>query len=127
MAAYLSGAWLDQPTDPLAEALAPTGATVAIGRIISGAPDGEARFTAVVADGSVSYRAGVDDSVDVTFTDTYANAVAQLRGDLRPNAAFMRGQTKVTGPTGTLLEVLAAGSLPDYEQRRAQALEAAEL
>ncbi|WP_426573300.1 SCP2 sterol-binding domain-containing protein [Aquihabitans sp. McL0605] len=119
MAAYLSADWAAAPSDAAAEAYATTGATLSIGRIVSGAPDGEVRFTAKVADGAVSYEPGVDDAVDVTFTDTYPNALAIVQGELDPNAAFMRGQTKVTGSTGRLLDVLAATGTERYEQVRA--------
>lgn len=118
MTAYLDSGWLASPTDPAAEALGATGTTLSIGRIITGAPDGEARFTARVASGEVTYEAGVPDDVDVTFTDTYANALAVLRGDLDPNASFMRGQTKVTGSTNLLLEVLAATKTERYLELR---------
>jgi predicted lipid carrier protein YhbT len=127
MAAYLSDAWLDQPLDPAAEALAATGGTLTIGRIVSGAPDGEARFTATVADGAVTYQRGLDDSADVTLTDTYANAVAIVRGDLDPNAAFMRGHTKVTGATGQLLDLFSATKSDRFEQARAELLGSVDL
>lgn len=126
MAAYLSEAWLESPIDPAAEALAATGATLIIGRIVSGAPDGEARFTATVADGAVVYSAGVDDA-QVTLTDTYANAVALLRGEADANALFMRGQTKVTGATGQLLDLFAATKTEAFDQARAGALADAEI
>lgn len=125
--AYLDQAWLDAPVDPVAEAAAAAGLELAIGRIVLKAPDGEARFTAHVGGGAVRYEAGVDDSVDVTFTDTYENAKALLRGELDPNAAFMRGQTKVTGPTSRLLAVLAATTSDRYETARRSAAEAAGL
>lgn len=119
MSEYLSQEWLENPRDPVAEAFAAFGASLRIGRIVSKAPDGEARFTAVVADGMVIYQPGVDNA-QVTFTDTYANALAQLSGELDPNAAFMRGQTKVTGPTGDLLAVLGAAKGLQFGSIRAE-------
>lgn len=126
MSSYLSDAWLDQPVDPAAEALAALGATLAIGRIVSGAPDGEARFTATVVDGAVTYARGSVDGADVTLTDTYANATAIVRGELDPNAAFMRGHTKVTGATGQLLDLFAATKTPRFDEVRAEVLESVE-
>ena len=125
MVAFASAAWADQPIDPVAEAFAATGGRARIGRTISGGPDGEVRWTAVVADGEVSYVSGEVGDADVTFADTLKNAQAQLQGDLSPNAAFMRGQTKVTGPTSVLLDVLAAASGPAYDEARQRASEAA--
>jgi putative sterol carrier protein len=121
--AYLSTEWLADPVDPAAEALAARGGSMRIVRVVSKAPDGEARFAAVVGDGTVRYEASVDDP-DVVLTDTYPNALAILRGELDPNAAFVRGQTKVAGETGPLLELLAATKDPAYEEARAR-LEAA--
>jgi putative sterol carrier protein len=117
--AYLSSDWLADPVDPAAEALAALGGSLRIARVVTKAPDGEARFAAVVADGTVRYEAAIDDP-DVVLTDTYANALAILRGELDPNAAFVRGQTKVAGETGPLLELLAATKDPAYEAARAR-------
>lgn len=119
MADYLSEAWLAAPVDPAAEALAATGGEAVVVRVITGAPDGEARFVAEVAGGTVSYRQGGADDAALTLTDTYANAQAVLRGELDPNAAFMRGQTKVAGSTRVLLDLLAATKTPAYAEARA--------
>jgi hypothetical protein len=117
MARYLSAAWLaSELVDPLAEAAAAAGATVAFSRAVSGAPDGEARYTARVAGGSVHYGLGLADDVDVALTDTYANARSMVRGELAPNVAFMRGQTKAAGSTGHLFELLAAADGPVYAE-----------
>lgn len=124
MSPYLSSAWLDEVRDPAAEALAATGATAVIGRIVTGAPDGEARYTAHVADGTVSYTAGVDDEVDLSLTDTYANAVAVLTGAEDANALFMRGRTKVAGSTGVLFDLLAATGTDRYRELCAEVVDA---
>jgi alkyl sulfatase BDS1-like metallo-beta-lactamase superfamily hydrolase len=125
--AYLSTDWLDAPCDPAAEALAASGATATIGRVISGAPDGEARFTARVSDGSVAYEAGVADEVDLTLTDTYANAVALLTGAEDANALVMRGRTKVAGSTRVLFDLLAATSSDRFREAQADVRAAAGL
>jgi len=117
--AYLSEAWLGEATDPAAEALAAEGATAVIGRIVTGAPDGELRYTARIADGAVAYEAGTADEVDLTLTDTFANAKAILAGDEDPNALFMRGRTKVAGSTRVLLDLLAATRTDRYGELRA--------
>lgn len=120
MTAYLSSAWVEgEPRDPAVEALAAEGRSAAtIGRVVTGAPDGEARFTARIADGAVSYEPGLADEVDLSLTDTYANAVAILTGDADPNALFMRGRTKVAGSTGVLLDLLAATRTDAYRTMR---------
>jgi len=118
--AYLSTAWLDSPCDPAAEALAASGGTGTIGRVVSGAPDGEARFTARVADGTVAYEPGIPDEVDLTLTDTYANAVAILTGSEDANALVMRGRTKVTGSSHVLFELLAATATDRFHEVQAE-------
>lgn len=118
--AYLDAAWLAAPRDALAEAAAAAGVDVCLARAVSGAPDGEARYTARVAGGSVQYEAGLAEDADVTLTDTYAGATAQVRGELGPNASFMQGRTKVVGHTGRWLAVLAATGTDAYESARAE-------
>lgn len=128
MARYLSTEWLEDPTDPLAEAFARSGdADLRIGRVVTKAPDGEVRFTSTVADGTVRYEVGTVEDAEITLTDTYASAVEMVRGALDPNAPFVRGQTKVTGPTGPLLSVLAAARTDAYAEARRSVLEASEL
>ena len=121
MIAFASAEWAAAPIDPVAEAFAAAGGSARIGRTITGGPDGEVRWTAVVADGAVVYEAGIDEA-DVTFTDAAKAAIAQLRGELDPNASFMRGRTKVTGPTSVLLDVLAAARGEAYDGARERAL-----
>ena len=89
-----------------------------VARVVTGAPDGEARFTARIADGSVAYEPGVADEVDLSLTDTYANAVDILTGTVDPNALFMRGRTKVAGSTRVLLDLLAATRTDRYAEVR---------
>jgi putative sterol carrier protein len=113
---FASAAWAVDPIDPLVEAFAAAGGQAVIARSITGGPDGEVRYVASVAAGSVSYASEGFEDADVSFTDTRANALAIVSGELSPNAAFMRGQTKVTGPTSTLLDVLAAASGPAFAE-----------
>lgn len=127
MTAYLSTAWLSEARDAAAEALAAEGGSATIARIVTGAPDGEARFTARIADGAVAYEAGVADEIDLSLTDTYANAVALLTGEADANALFMRGRTKVAGNTRVLLDLLAATKSERYGVLRAEVAAAAEL
>ncbi|MEZ5139900.1 MAG: SCP2 sterol-binding domain-containing protein [Acidimicrobiales bacterium] len=122
MSAFASAAWASDPTDPVAEAFAAAGGAGRIGRTITGGPDGEVRWTAVVEPGAVTYEPGTVEGADVTFTDTAKAALAQLRGEVDPNASFMRGQTKVTGPTSMLLDVLASARGASFDAARERAL-----
>ncbi len=111
MAEPFSAAWVEaELRDPLAEAAAAAGLDVAFSRVVSGGPDGEVRYTARVAGGSVVYGTGAADDVDVALTDTCANAVQLLDGTLDPSVAFMQGRTKVAGHTGRWLDLLAAAT-----------------
>ena len=100
--------------------MAAQGGSATIGRIITGAPDGELRYTARITDGAVHYEPGVPDDVDVSLTDTFANAVALLKGEADANALFMRGRTKVAGNTRVLLDLLAATSTDRFREVQAE-------
>lgn len=127
MTAYLSTDWLAQASDPASEALAAAGGSATVARIVTGAPDGELRFTARIADGAVAYEEGAAEDADLSLTDTYANAVALLTGEADANALFMRGRTKVAGSTGVLLDLLAATRTDRYREVRAQVAASAEV
>ncbi len=93
--------------------------------VVPGAPGGEVRYVATLADGRLAAQELVDagaspDDVDVTVTTKYRDARAALLGELDPNAAFMSGRTKVAGATGPLLAYLAATSGDGYRAVREQ-------
>ncbi|MCU1371216.1 MAG: hypothetical protein JWO77_2410 [Ilumatobacteraceae bacterium] len=127
MTAYLSADWLAEACDPASEALAAAGGSATIARVVTGTPDGELRFTARIADGTVAYEAGSAEEADLSLTDTYANAVALLTGEADPNALFMRGRTKVSGSTGVLLDLLAATRSDRYREAQAALAAAVEV
>ena len=85
MVVFASEQWAENPIDPLAEAFGASGGSVRIGRSITGGPDGEVRWTAVVANGSVTYLGGVHDDGDVTVTDKAKVATSILEGELSHN------------------------------------------
>lgn len=120
MTEYLGAGWLEVARDPAAEALADSGAVATVARIVTGAPDGEQRYTARIDGGAVMYEEGIGDDVDLTLTDTYANAVLLLRGEADANTLVMRGRTKVAGRTRTLLDLLAATKSEKYRAVRAE-------
>ena len=128
MAAFLCEAWVAEVRDPLAVAAAHAGLATSIQHVVTGAPGGEVRYGTVVgADGSLTPVAGDVADAEVALTDTYANAVRLLRGELDPNAAFMSGTTKVAGHTGRLLDVLAAAQGDAYATAQAELLAATEV
>lgn len=127
MAAFLSEAWALAPADPVAASFAAAGGEAVLGRVFTGGPDGEVRYTVRISGGAVSYEAGLGDDAEVTLTDTAKNARALLLGELDPNTAFMRGQTKVAGNTGVLLSLLASAKGEAYAAARTVAVAAADL
>jgi putative sterol carrier protein len=124
VSAFASADWAADPIDPIVEAFAAAGGSAAVLRVITGGPDGEVRYLAIARDGAVAYEPAGAAEPDVSLTDTVANARAVLDGELDPNAAFMRGQTKVTGPTSTLLDLFAAAKGEAFAAARARALAA---
>jgi putative sterol carrier protein len=125
MATLGSTTWLAEPHDPLAAAFVAGGRAadgpVRVQYVIGGTPDGDVRFgTEITSDGTVNEVIGDLTDPDVTLTIAYADALAIVRGEVSPNASFMRGRTKVAGHTGQLLRLLAAGSGDAYEAARAE-------
>lgn len=125
MPTYLTQEHLDLEVE-----LAPSSTTETTGSarvlvVVPGAPGGEVRYVATVADGRLTAQEVVDagaspDDVDVTVTTKYRDAKAALVGEVDPNAAFMSGRTKVAGATGPLLAYLAATSGEGYRPVREQ-------
>ena len=76
-------------------------------------PEGDVRWLGDLVDGRLA-SAALDESseADITLTLSWPDARAVVRGELDLNAAFMSGRMKVSGPTGPLLELLAAVSTP---------------
>lgn len=80
---------------------------------LTGAPKGLGRITMTFENGRlVSCAPGAADAAVLKLKATHADAVAVLQGDLDPSVAFMRGDLKTDGPTGILLELLAAFGKP---------------
>jgi len=121
MAAYLSQEWLDAQVAASQAWPAVPGLALTVQQVVPGAPDGEVKYVAVVADGRLaSATLGTDAEADLTLTTTYPEAKAVAAGELDANAAFMRGRIKVAGPTGPLLQLLAATKDPAHRAAQAE-------
>ena len=72
----------------------------------------QARSWVRVADGGVVERASAEPA-DVTFTATPADAQALHDGTLDLSVGFMRGQVKMAGDFGALLQFLPLTSGPE--------------
>ena len=124
MVALLSQEWLDKRSELAAELPVRPGASARIQVVVTGAPEGQVAYVDVFDDGRLTSTLGPSEDVDVTFTETYADAVAIARGELDLHVGFMRGQVKFVGDVGALMQVLP---VTQSEEHRAAVLRLAEL
>ncbi|MGH9273433.1 MAG: SCP2 sterol-binding domain-containing protein [Acidimicrobiales bacterium] len=123
MVALLSQEWLDKRTQLVAGLPERPGASARVQHVVTGAPDGQVAYVDVFEDGRLTSTLGSSDDVDVTFTETFADAVAIARGELDLHVGFMRGQVKFVGDVGALMRVLP---VTQSEEHRAALLRLAE-
>ena len=104
---FLSDAWFELLQSLGAELPERPGATARVQHVVTGGPDGETRYVHALVDGrTTALAAGSDDTADITFTNTYADAQALARGELDPRVLFMRGRTKMAGDMGKVLALM---------------------
>jgi putative sterol carrier protein len=116
-APFLSEEWLALHRSLGADLPERSGATARVQQVVTGSPDGEVRYVHTIVDGrTVELAFGAADDVDVTFTNTYADAQALERGELDPSVLFMQGRTKMAGDMG---KVLALMPVVRSDERRA--------
>ncbi len=112
---HLSQAWLDLQRELIGDLPERPGATARVQCVVSGTPEGEVRYTLVIVDGRLASAAlGADPDAEVTFTQTYPDAVEIARGDLDPNVAFMQGRVKVVGDMGKVMSLMPLTTSPEY-------------
>ena len=108
--AFLAAEWLQRMSALAAGQPALPGASVRVQYVVTGGPDKsrkEIRYHWIVEDGRV-VACGPDtlEEAEITWTATYRDAEAMLKGELDPAAAFMRGTVKVAGDLGKVLTLL---------------------
>ena len=112
MARFLSEEWSDQAVAALNASDDVRGATkdvhFTIQQVVTGAPNGEAKYWVELNDGVVRSGIGEAATPDVTITEDYETAVALARAEINPQAAFMQGKLKLAGNMGKLLHHQAA-------------------
>jgi predicted lipid carrier protein YhbT len=114
---HLSQAWLDRQRELVGALPERPGATARVVHVVTGTPEGEVRYTHAIVDGRLTAAAlGDDPEADVTFTETYADAVQIAQGALDGNVAFMQGRVKAAGDMG---KVMALMPLTDSDEYRA--------
>jgi putative sterol carrier protein len=80
-------------------------------QIVTGAPEGDAKYYFTVAQGAAQIGLGELEDAEATITQSYDTAVAISRRELPPQDAFMQGKLRVYGNLMKLLqlqEVLSA-------------------
>lgn len=109
MAAVLSQEWLDRRREVLGALPPKPGASVRIQHVVAGAPDGQVAYVEVFEDGRLTAASvGASDDVDITFNETYPDAVAIATGELDLHVGFMQGRVKAVGSIGSFMAVLPA-------------------
>lgn len=77
--------------------------------VVNGAPDGNVRILGVFEEGRCTgWALASDREAEITLTLRYTDLVALLAGDADLNALFISGAMKTDGPTGPLLDLIAA-------------------
>ena len=106
-AAFLSEGWFDRQRTLGADLPERPGATGRVQHVVTGTPDGEVRYVITMVDGrTTDVVMGGDDTADVTYTNTHADAQALVEGELDPSVLFMQGRTKMAGDMGTVLALM---------------------
>ena len=98
MASFLSEDWIADFAEGAALLPERPGLDGVVRFAVSKTPHGKVQFRLIVADGRVvDVLPGRDGDQDATVTWAYPDAVAQFRGELDPDEAFMAGRCKVEG------------------------------
>jgi putative sterol carrier protein len=116
MAKYLSQEWLDLQKELAQEFPERPGASAHMQYVVTGAPEGDVKYYAVIENGKmVENSLGEDPAAEFTLSQTYDDSVKILKGELDANAAFMQGKLKVTGNMGKLMSLMPLTQSPEYK------------
>ena len=119
--AFLSQEWLDLLQQAAAGLPERPGATARVQYVVSGAPDGDARYALSVVDGRIEAATlGDDPAAEVTLTQAYADARQVAEGELDASAAFMQGRTKVVGDMGKVMALMPLTRSSEYRDALAE-------
>jgi len=118
---YLSQGWVDLLHSVASDLPERPGATARVQHVVTGTPDGEARYAQSVVDGRVEATTlGTDPEAEVTLTQTYADARRIAEGELDASAAFMQGRIKVVGDMGKVMALMPLTQSPEYRDALAE-------
>lgn len=105
---FLSPEWLVERARMAERNLSPSpGIDVRIQHVVCGGPDGEIRYYDCVQDGLLvgSGRGEVDDP-DVILTNTWADELGVLRGEIDPFDVIIEGRVEVRGDQSRLMTIV---------------------
>lgn len=115
MVAFLGEEWLALHESLGADLPERPGVSARLQFVVTGTPSGEVAYGLTIEDGRVvAARLGLAADADVTFTETYKDAVAVSNGELDLHAGFMQGRVKLVGDVGALMAVLPLTQSGDY-------------
>ncbi len=116
MVRFLSAQWLDLHASLGADLPARPGASARLQFVVTGTPDGEVAYVLTIIDGQLdAVTLGRHDNADVTFTESFTDALAIARGELDIHVGFMQGRVKFAGDMGALMSVLPLTQSDDYQ------------
>ena len=115
MAKYLSQEWLDLQREQAQEFPERPGASARMQYVVTGTPEGDAKYFTVIEDGKITENTvGTDDAAEFTLNTTYDDSIKILKGELDANAAFMQGRVKVVGDMGKVMALMPLTDSDEY-------------
>jgi putative sterol carrier protein len=123
MHTYLSSEWHAAVVELASGLPERPGASAALAFKVTGAPQGDFAYFQQLVDGRlVSQQNGTSADADITFTVSWADSVAVMRGELNANVAVMQGRIKSDGNIGALMAILPVTGSAEYRaiQQRVQ-------
>jgi putative sterol carrier protein len=106
---FLTEEWATAMTDALNSSdefkSAASGQQTKLQQVVTDAPDGEAKYYFVLADGSAEVSLGELSDADATITQNYETASAINKSELNAQQAFMQGKLKISGNMMKLMQL----------------------
>jgi putative sterol carrier protein len=123
MARFLSAEWMAMAREKAGSTTERPGVSARLQHVVTGGPDGDVRYFAVIEDGrTLEQSLGDDPDAQVTMTSTYADSVRIARGELDANAALMQGRVKVAGDMGQVLSIMPLTQSTEHRSVQEQVL-----
>lgn len=103
MARFLSQAWIDDISAAAAGMELPTDASIVVGQLVTGTPDGDTCYRFAFVDGGLNVALAPIDDADIVLIQDYPTAVAIAKGELAAQEAVADGRLKLRGDVGALV------------------------